>query len=467
MKFGFKYRLYIGFAFVFLLSLDISITSYTTFRQQIKRNMWVGHSYEILKVAQDVQKLMIDMETGRRGFRATNEKRFLQPFYEGINQITPAVLDLKNLVDNNPQQERKATLLEKNINDLLQFWKDKGDDAGEYNRELITKITDDEKIRMDVIRGNINDLSEAENALLAQKEKDNTHSILVASWTSILGIIMIQAIIFVLIVLILLESKKNRNVRGKLKEFNEELISQKETLLKSEKDLKQALDKVEEVNKQLEKFVYTVAHDIKSPLAGISGSLSRLKKHDTILANSMVAQFINLSYEQSVHLSEMVNSILEYSRISLGDQQVDMVNTKVLVEELAALMYPPQHIHIAVADDMPVLVTKRIKIIEVFQNLIGNAIKYNNKETGYIEVGCSEKDQFFEFFVKDNGCGISEENQHHIFSLFRTSSNTPMRESSTGFGLNIVKLIVEEQGGKIWVDSVPEEGSIFYFEWKK
>ena len=467
MKVGFRLRLYIGFILVFILSAAISVTSYLSFQKQAKRNLWVGHSYEVLKVAQHIQGLMTDMETGRRGFRGTNEKRFLQPYDEALKQIGPEILNLKNLVDDNLQQENNATALEQHVNGLLQFWKDKGDDASGYTRDTNIKITDDEKKRMDEIRANLNDLSQVESTLLSNRENNNTHSIIVASKTSILGIILIQAIILVLIILILRESKKNRTVRGKLREFNEGLILQKDILLESEKELHMALFKVEEVNKQLEKFVYTVAHDIKSPLAGISGSLARLKSDETIIANPKVARFIDLSYEQSVHLSEMVNSILEYSRVSLDNQQEDEVNTKELVNELATLMYPPQNVHITVTGSMPVLITRRIKIIEVFQNLIGNAIKYNNKEQGYIEVGCSEKDQCYEFFVKDNGIGISEENQHHIFSLFRASANSSARESSTGFGLNIVKLIVEEQGGKIWVESVPGEGSTFYFEWRK
>ena len=105
--------------------------------------------------------------------------------------------------------------------------------------------------------------------------------------------------------------------------------------------------------------------------------------------------------------------------------------------------------------------------MEVFQNLISNAIKYNDKKEGHIEIGCKDKNSYYEFYVKDNGCGITEANKPYIFSIFRDTQQMPMRESSTGFGLNIVKLIVEEQGGKIWVDSTPGQGSTFYFEWKK
>jgi two-component system, sensor histidine kinase and response regulator len=232
-------------------------------------------------------------------------------------------------------------------------------------------------------------------------------------------------------------------------------------------ELKEALKKVEEVNKQLEKFVYTVAHDIKSPLTGIKGLLSILEGDKTIKENGKLSQFVGLSVKAADHLSGMVSSILEYSKTSIDQQKVEEVNTKALVEEIAVLLFPPKHITITTTDEMPVLKTKKLKIQQVFQNLVSNALKYNDKEQGYIEIGCKDKTMHYEFYVKDNGQGITEENNKIVFKLFSTTDNESNRDSSTGVGLNIVKLMIEEQGGKIWVDSVPGEGSTFFFEWKK
>ncbi len=232
-------------------------------------------------------------------------------------------------------------------------------------------------------------------------------------------------------------------------------------------DLKDALKKVEEINKQLEKFVYTVAHDIKSPLSGIKGLLSILQFNPTVTATAELNDFINLSVKAADHLSEMVSSILEYSRTSTDQQRVEQVDTRELVEQIAKLLFPPKHIAIKVSGDMPVLKTKKLKIQQVFQNLISNAIKYSDKAQGHIEIGSEDKTDHYRFYVKDNGQGISEENNKIVFKLFATTDNKSSGESSTGVGLNIVKLMIEEQGGKIWVDSRPGEGSTFYFEWRK
>ena len=108
-----------------------------------------------------------------------------------------------------------------------------------------------------------------------------------------------------------------------------------------------------------------------------------------------------------------------------------------------------------------------VKLQQVFQNLLSNAIKFNDKPEGIIEVGINNKEDFHEFFVKDNGSGISGKDRDKIFRLFQTSGLKSTGETSTGVGLFIVKMAVEEQGGTTRVESNEDEGSTFYFEWKK
>ena len=163
----------------------------------------------------------------------------------------------------------------------------------------------------------------------------------------------------------------------------------------------------------------------------------------------------------------MVNSLLEYSKISLAKQANEVVDTKEILQQMAVLLFPPKNIQIIIADKMPVFSTRKLKIEQVFQNLISNAIKYNGKEKGTIEIGYTDEVDYYRFHVKDNGMGISEANKESVFAMLKTTSNVSTADSSTGFGLNIVKLIVEEQGGKIWYDSIPGHGTTFYFEWKK
>lgn len=234
-----------------------------------------------------------------------------------------------------------------------------------------------------------------------------------------------------------------------------------------QQSLKDSLCELEKVNQQLERFVYMVSHDLKSPLASIITILSSIKGNSVIEMDALTSQKIDIVYMASNHLCEMISSILEYSKQSLEQQTIEEVDVFELVSQISFLLFPPKEITIKVSNTLPVLNTRKIKLQQVFQNLISNAIKYNDKAEGIIEIDAVDKGEFYVFSVKDNGPGVAKQNAAKIFQLFHTTENKSNKDSSTGIGLNILKALVEEQGGKIWVESLLGEGSIFYFEWRK
>lgn len=234
-----------------------------------------------------------------------------------------------------------------------------------------------------------------------------------------------------------------------------------------QRELRLALGDIEKINKQLQQFVYIVAHDLKSPLSGITGMLHMMNEESVVSEHPLLQEYVGLSLSASEHLSGMISAILDYSKKNIDEQAVEHVDVNEMVTEIAHLLFPPAHVRIVVKTTLPVLKTKKIKLQQVFQNLIGNAIKYNDKPNALIEIGHTDNDAHVEFYVKDNGPGIFEEDQNRIFGLFHTTANKSAGDSSTGVGLNIVKLMIEEQGGKIWVESAPVAGSCFYFTWVK
>ncbi len=234
-----------------------------------------------------------------------------------------------------------------------------------------------------------------------------------------------------------------------------------------QQQLKESLLDVEKVNKQLEKFVYMVSHDLKSPLSSIITIMSSLKGNLIIESDAFTSQKIDLVYIASTHLSEMITSILEYSRQSIEQQTIEEVNVFELVNQIVFLLFPPSSFTIKISESLPIINTRKIKLQQVFQNLISNAIKYVDKPEALIKIEAVEKDDFYIFSVQDNGPGMARQDLNRIFKLFEVGENKSNKESSTGIGLNILKVLVEEQGGKIWVESNPGKGSIFYFEWRK
>ncbi|WP_332369576.1 sensor histidine kinase [Spirosoma telluris] len=245
-----------------------------------------------------------------------------------------------------------------------------------------------------------------------------------------------------------------------------------ERLYRYQQDLKQSMQQIERINKQLEKFVYVVAHDLKSPLTGIIGAMSLLEmaaEKPEGMQQEELLEYISHSKEASYYMSDMINSLLEYSRKSIDQQTIEQVDTQELAEQIARLLFPPKHIKIQIHGPLPVMRTRKLKLQQVLQNLISNAIKYNDKPEGIIDIGYQDFPGHIEFYIRDNGSGIAIEDQGIIFNLFQKSAHTATAtiESSTGVGLSILKVLVEEQGGRVWVTSSPRQGSTFYFEWTK
>lgn len=243
-----------------------------------------------------------------------------------------------------------------------------------------------------------------------------------------------------------------------------------EKLFFYQQNLKNTVSELDRINKQLERFVYIVAHDLKSPLTGLISILYLLEmqSNEGFLGKEKALEYTELAKSAAYHMSGMISELLDYSRKSIDQQTLEEVDTRELVEQTACLLFPPQHIHIRVAGPMPILKTRRLKLEQVFQNLISNAVKYNDKPNGLIEISCEDKGTSVAFFVRDNGPGISDYDQATLFDLFRRGEHEPVtQESSTGVGLNILKMLVEEQGGTIQIESKTGEGSTFFFDWLK
>lgn len=238
-----------------------------------------------------------------------------------------------------------------------------------------------------------------------------------------------------------------------------------EKLYHYQRELKQALKAKEMVNGQLERFMHVVAHDLKSPLAGVTGLLLMLKEEEQLKQAPELMGFLDMAIDASGKLSDMISAILEYSREHQDNQPEELVDVKELLVQLVHFLFPPANVHIHIQEELPKLFTSRQKLQQVFQNLVSNAIKYGDKPEIEISIGGTDGEDYYQFYVKDNGPGIAEKDNDRIFHLFEKVDSESTK--GTGVGLNILKLLVEAQGGKVWVESVKDEGSTFFFQWRK
>ncbi len=238
-----------------------------------------------------------------------------------------------------------------------------------------------------------------------------------------------------------------------------------EKLYYYQNDLKVALQEKEKINKQLERFMYVVAHDLKSPLNGAIGLLTLIADDERIKKEPDLNEYMDIVLNATNHLTGMITSVLDYTLQNDEETTKEEVDVKQLLQQLTLLLFLPKNVEVHYDTEMPALFTNRLKLQQVFQNLIANAVKHNDKEKVEIHIGGqdSAREDFYEFYVEDNGPGIASRDTDRIFRLFEKGDGG----TGSGIGLNIFKMLVEEQGGKVWVDSKPGEGSCFHFQWTK
>jgi PAS domain S-box-containing protein len=223
---------------------------------------------------------------------------------------------------------------------------------------------------------------------------------------------------------------------------------------------------LEKSNKELDQFAYIVSHDLKAPLRAIS-NLSVWLQED--LGDSLSDESktnLTMLRGRVLRMESLINGILEYSRVGRAEMPSESIDTAKLISEVVELLAPPSHIKLEVYPEMPTLEAPKIMLLQIFSNLISNAIKYNDKKEGLIKISAVEKESAFEFTVEDNGPGIDPEYHEKIFVIFQTLQSRDKFES-TGIGLTIVKRILQARGGHVWVESAPGKGSKFIFTWPK
>lgn len=219
---------------------------------------------------------------------------------------------------------------------------------------------------------------------------------------------------------------------------------------------------IERKNKELNDFAYIVSHDLKAPLRAISQLADWLAEDYTEVLDDAGKETLKVLKNRTVRMHNMIEGILQFSRVGRVEGKPEVVDTDKLVKQIIDSLAPPQNILITIHDLLPPIVIDPLRINQIFQNLINNAIKYMDKPEGVIEIGCMDTGEFHEFFVKDNGPGIEERHFERIFQIFQTLAARDEYES-TGIGLSIVKKIIEQNGGRIWVESEVGKGSTFKF----
>ena len=232
--------------------------------------------------------------------------------------------------------------------------------------------------------------------------------------------------------------------------------------METQRERDKLIQDLERTNQELQQFAYIISHDLKAPLRAIHSLVQWIAEDYADKFDDDGREQLDLLQGRVRRMDQLIEGVLHYSRIGRIREQMLPVNLNKLLPEIIDLLVPPAHIQVRVLSRLPVVVCEKVRMGQVFQNLISNAIKFMDKPQGEITITCSEEEHFYRFGVQDNGQGIAEKDHERIFQIFQTLHSGD-EYGSTGIGLTLVKKIVELHGGTVFLTSQYGQGSLFEF----
>lgn len=475
----------VGLALVFAV-LFLAITGLR------HRSLEARHSQQVIATANDLQTLVIDLETGVRGFAITHDRTYLAPWTHAQARYPAAIRNLLAQTEDNPKQHRRALEIQRAVDEYLKHYSRPLVKFMLRNPDLVGPIvTEDVRraaVQTEQIRRQFVAFVDTETALGSDRDKRahaTTQRALVVG-----GIGLVAAFLLILLGAMYV----NRAVAGPVRsaadaaeriaagDFSERLRTDgpgevgrlERTFNSMAASLESTLADLEERNRTLveseqtkSELVSNVSHELRTPLASVLGFSSLMLDRD--LPPEEMRRYLEVIRTEARRLAELLNDLLDIQRIEQGtiELKLDEVDLNDLLSAQVTLYSAQSNSHnlrLDAADDALVVYGDRDRLAQVVGNLLSNAIKYS-PEGGVVEVSASLVGDEAWVWVRDEGLGIPAAHQQRIFTkFFRGDMGRERGISGTGLGLVLARQIVEAHGGEIGFDSVEGEGSTFWLQ---
>lgn len=421
------------------------------------------------------------MQSSFRGFLLTENQLFLQPYNDRQKELADLFSEERQLLRDSPKQGERlddAEALHKrwmNYSSSLMDAKVKakaGIEGEEYRnlfertfqKEMGRKITDSiSTILKEFDKQEYSIRQKRREKLRASIEFSGNVTLVLVLVTISIGIVSTCYITFQLRQRIRsMVSMAEGIARGN---FESVVDSKNDELTQLSLSLNSMSEKLNKSFSELEAYAYVVSHDLKEPLRGMYNLVHWIEEDFGNEIPAQVKIYIDKLKGRIYRMESLISGLLEYSKVGSETQQPERVDTQELVAEIVEAVVPEEFN--VKTKNLPVFMTERIRLHQVFSNLIGNAVKYQGgKSKGMVTISCKGLGHYYQFTVTDNGVGIAKEYHEKIFGLFQTLREKNESES-TGIGLSIVKKIIEDKKGTIRVRSENPQGTSFVFTWPK
>lgn len=429
-----------GFALAIIAAVAVAAATFMGIARFEEDSAWVAHKQEVIAALENVLAKITDAETAGRGYAITGDVAYLQPYEQAVQEIGSASGQLARLVVDNPSQVQRMNkllpLIEQRMEIVRAVVTLRRDEGFEAARALI--VTGKGKDVHNAIRRNIAEMEEAANVLLKQRMASSKSSRQIALALVVLGSLLSIGISCLAAYLIRRDFAGGRKAHALL----------------------------ERSNRDLDDFAYIASHDLKEPLRGLHNYASFMQEDYAAILDEQGKHYLERMQRLVERLTALIDGLLAYSRTGSSDLPREPVALDHVLDEVAEDLKPFLHdqgVELVRATPLPIFTCNALRVREVFQNLITNAAKYNDKPEKRIEVGCDATRQTPVFYVRDNGIGIAPQHQDSIFRIFKRLHEQGKYGGGTGAGLTIVKKIIERHGGRIWIESTHGEGTTFYF----
>jgi signal transduction histidine kinase len=247
--------------------------------------------------------------------------------------------------------------------------------------------------------------------------------------------------------------------------LEQEVLRRTQQLNISNNNLKSFNFQLEQTNKELERFAYIASHDLKAPLRNIISFTNLIERKLANSEDTDLREYLRFVVENARQMNTLIKDVLEFSQLDSNEgyhYELTDLNESVYMAIKNLQENIAEKKAVISVEELPQMNTSPMHIVQLLQNLIGNGLKYNESETPEIHITCVRERGQYKFSVQDNGIGISKEFHEQIFEMFRRL-HPPSRYKGTGIGLAICHKIIQRLGGKIWLESEPGKGSVFYF----
>jgi signal transduction histidine kinase len=479
----------------FLILLLFSITTYINYKQAelVNENSEdFARSSIVVRHSNRFQRNYLNMVSGLRGYLLTNEDFFIQTYDSAIVENEKILEDLAQLI---PKATSQDTLLSR-VHELNDYW------INEFAKPLLqakklTSLSDSSRIafnrlyRQKLINGTEKEVQESlqknfsaftsyeyvlresqKAALTASVQNTKSISFTLTAISIVAGMCIAMFIAhFISSKIVKMVRMANAIADGNYDaHMSEEGNSELSQLAKALNNMARILDRnisiLKRQKEELDQFAHIVSHDIKAPLRGIDNVVTWIEEDHSFDLPPKVNEYLDLIKGRIIRAENLLKGILTYARIGKEERVREVVDMNELLVEVKEYIPKKGDLRLHIQPDFPVLFTERIPLLQIFTNLIVNAFKYHDKSDGEVRVYYRSHNDFYEFFVEDNGPGIDKVYHDKIFVIFQTLQERDSFES-TGVGLSIIKKILDDRGQEISLISEPGKGSIFSFTWPK